>query len=148
MVTTLIYPIIIVAGVLQALGPPMNGVLYRALVNPWLATLVSFALVVAFFLFVAVMIPKPLPTPQAVASMPWWAPLGGIAGAFAVAAGLLFVDKIGAGPYAALTIGANLLMSIVLDQFGLINMPVHTVGLWRGLGAVLMIVGVALIARF
>ncbi len=37
--TTLLYPIIIVAGVLQALGPPMNAALYRALVNPWLATL-------------------------------------------------------------------------------------------------------------
>lgn len=27
--------------------------------------------------------------------MPWWAPLGGVIGAFAVIAGLLFVDKVG-----------------------------------------------------
>ncbi len=105
-------------------------------------------LIVAFFVFVAAMVPSPLPTGESVANMPWWAPLGGMAGAFAVVAGLLFVDKIGAGPYAALTIGANLLTSIVLDQFGIMGLPLHTIGLLRGIGAVLMIVGVALIARF
>ena len=30
--------------------------------------------------------------------MPWWAPLGGVIGAFAVVAGLMFVDKVGAAP--------------------------------------------------
>lgn len=148
MFTTLLYPLIIVAGVLQALGPPMNARLREALINPWLATLVSFALIVALFLAVAACLPRPLPTGESVAAMPWWAPLGGIAGAFAVVAGLLFVDKIGAGPYAALTIGANLLMSIVLDQYGLLGLPLHTVGLWRGIGVVLMVVGVGLIARY
>ena len=73
--------------------------------------------------------------------------LGGIIGSFAVVSGLLFVDKVGAGPFAALTIGANLLMSIAVDHFGLINMPVQTVDPWRALGAVLMIAGVVLIAR-
>ena len=38
--------------------------------------------------------------------MPWWAPLGGLVGALAVVAGLLFVDKIGAGAFAGLTITA------------------------------------------
>ena len=32
--------------------------------------------------------------------MPWWAPLGGLVGALAVIAGLLFVDKVGAGAFA------------------------------------------------
>lgn len=145
---SLLYPLIIVAGILQAFGPPMNARLRDALINPWLAALVSFALIVALFIGVAACLPRPLPTAQSVANMPWWAPLGGVAGAFAVVAGLLFVDRIGAGPYAALTIGANLLTSVVLDQFGLINLPVHTLSPWRGIGVVLMIVGVVLIARF
>jgi bacterial/archaeal transporter family-2 protein len=146
--TTLVYPLIIIAGVFQALGPPMNARLRVALINPWLATVVSFALIVALFIGVAACLPRPLPTGQSVADMPWWAPLGGIAGAFAVVAGLLFVDKIGAGPYAALTIGANLVMSMVLDQFGLLRLPVHAIGVWRAIGVVLMIAGVGLIALF
>ena len=43
-----LYPLIIVAGALQAWGPPMNGALRNALVHPWLASLVSFLPVVAF----------------------------------------------------------------------------------------------------
>jgi bacterial/archaeal transporter family-2 protein len=51
--------------------------------------------------------------------MPWWAPLGGVIGAFAVIAGLLFVGKVGTGAFAGLTITANILMSLVIDHFGL-----------------------------
>lgn len=32
-----IYPIIIVGGLLQAWGPPMNGTLRDAVTNPWLS---------------------------------------------------------------------------------------------------------------
>jgi transporter family-2 protein len=102
------YPIIITAGMLQALGPPMNGQLRQSLVNPWLATLVSFGLVFALFIIVAAMYPRPLSTAQGLAAMPWWAPLGGIIGAFAVVTGLLFVDKVGA----ALLIGGVALMTL------------------------------------
>ncbi len=46
-----LYPIILVAGALQAWGPPMNGALRSALANPWLASIVSF-LPIVFFLAV------------------------------------------------------------------------------------------------
>ena len=40
-------------------------------------------------------------------------------------AGLLFVGKVGAGAFAGLTITANILMSLVIDRFGLFGMAVH-----------------------
>jgi transporter family-2 protein len=78
--------------------------------------------------------------------MPWWAPLGGLSGAFAVVAGLLYVDKIGAGPFAGLTITANILMSLVIDHFGLFGMDVHRLNIARISGGALMVGGIALIA--
>jgi transporter family-2 protein len=45
--------------------------------------------------------------------------------------GLLFVDKIGAGPFAGLTITANILMSFIVDQFGLFGMQQHSLNIWR-----------------
>ena len=59
---------------------------------------------------------------QTLAEMPWSAPLGGVIGAFAVIAGLLFVGKVGAGTFGGLTITANILMSLIIDKYGLFGM--------------------------
>jgi transporter family-2 protein len=80
--------------------------------------------------------------------MPWWAPLGGLAGAFAVVAGLVFVDKVGAGTFAGLTITANILMSLVIDKYGFFGMQVHPLSIGRMAGGVLMVAGIALVASF
>ena len=113
-----VFPFIAAAGALQAIGIPMNAVLRSSLVNPWLASLVSFGLIAAVFVVITAVFPRPLPTAEGISAMPWWAPLGGIVGAFAVVAGLLFVDRVGAGPFAAFTVSANLITSVVIDHFG------------------------------
>jgi bacterial/archaeal transporter family-2 protein len=143
-----LYPIILIAGALQAWGPPMNGALRNSLTNPWLASLVSFLPVIALLGCLVLCLPRPMPTMAGVSAMPWWAPLGGLVGAFAVIAGLLFVNKVGAGAFAGLTITANILMSLVIDRFGWFGMDVHPLNGWRMLGAVLMVSGIALIAKF
>ena len=143
-----LYPIIIAAGVLQAWGPPMNGALKKALVNPWLSSLVSFLPILAFLLVLILCIPRPLPSGEQISAMPWWAPLGGLVGAFAVVAGLMFVNKVGAGAFAGLTITANFLMSLLIDKYGWFGIDVHELTAGRLGGAALMVVGIALICRF
>jgi transporter family-2 protein len=143
-----LYPIILFAGVLQAWGPPMNNALKKALVNPWLSSLVSFLPIIAALGVVWICLPKPMPSTDSLSQMPWWAPLGGLIGAFAVVAGLLFVGKVGAGAFAGLTITANILMSLVIDKFGLFGMETHALSLGRMAGAALMVAGIALISYF
>jgi transporter family-2 protein len=143
-----LYPIILIAGALQAWGPPMNHTLRVSLGNPWLASLVSFLPIVAVLACLIMCIPTPLPTAKGLETMPWWAPLGGLIGAFAVVAGLLFVGTVGAGAFAGLTITANILMSLAIDRFGLFGMQVHELSLGRVTGAALMVAGIALISRF
>ncbi len=126
----------------------MNGALRRSLANPWLASLVSFLPIVALLGCIMLCVPRPLPTAQGVAGMPWWAPLGGLVGAFAVVAGLLFVDRVGAGTFAGLTITANILMSLAIDHFGLFRMEVHALTPGRAAGAALMVGGIVLISKF
>lgn len=145
--TAWIYPLIIVSGALQAWGPPMNGALRNALTNPWLASLVSFLPIVALLVCVLICLPHPMPTLEGVEAMPWWAPLGGLVGAFAVVAGLLFVNRVGAGAFAGLLITANFLMSLVIDRFGWFGMDIHPISAGRLIGAGLMVAGIALIAR-
>lgn len=104
-----LYLLIAAAGALQAWEPPMTGASRNAL-------------------------PRPLPTIEGVSTMPWWAPFGGLLGAFTVIAGL--------------TTTANILTSLAIDQFGMLHMPQHPMNLGRAIGVVLMVTGIALIARF
>jgi len=146
--TGLLIPFIVAAGALQAFGAVMSAQLRLSLGNPWLASTVAFTLNAFFFAGLFAVLPRPLPTLAGVIDMPWWAPLAGLTGAVAVVAGLLFVDKVGAGPLNGLIITANLLASLAIDHFGLMNIPVHALNGWRAAGAALMICGVTLISRF
>lgn len=114
-----LYPLIVIAGVLQALGNSMNAQLNQSLRNPWLASLVSFLLIIAFFVC-----------------------------AFAVFMGLVFVSKIGAGAFNGTLITANIIASLVIDHYGLLNMPEHPISIPRVIGGALMVVGISLISRF
>jgi transporter family-2 protein len=142
------YVFIVIGGILQSCGSAMNAELYRSLKNPWLASLVSFALITAFFLCATAVMVKPLPTAQDILRMPWWAPLSGLVGAVAVYAGLKLVGTVGAGTYTALNVTAALLMSLVIDHYGLLRVEQHPCSLLRVLGAILMMGGVTLISKF
>ncbi|ACB82543.1 DMT family transporter [Methylorubrum populi] len=144
----LLYPFIVVAGALQAVGVVWNAQLRGALVNPWLAALVSFLPVVFVFVLVFLLRPKPLPQRTDVEGVRWWMPLAGLAGAVAVFAGLLFVDKVGAGAFNGLLITANLLTSVALDHFGWVGMKRVPAGPSRLGGAALMVAGIVLISLF
>lgn len=126
----------------------MNGQLYKHLINPWLASTVSFALITIFFLAMFLILPHPLPTSENLASMPWWAVVGGLVGAVQVYAGLTLVTKVGAGSFVGITVTAALIMSLLVDHFGWFRIEAHPITVWRILGAVLMIGGVTLISRF
>jgi bacterial/archaeal transporter family-2 protein len=146
--TIAIYACILISGVLQAFGNPMNSQLKNSLQNPWLTSFVSFVLIVPIFLIAFSIQPRPLPSAENIAMMPWWAPLGGIVGAVAVFAGLVFVGRVGAGVVAGLLITANLLTSLVIDHFGWFNMDQHPLGPGRIIGGILMVAGVISISFF
>jgi transporter family-2 protein len=143
-----IIPFIILGGALQTCGAAMNGQLNKSIVNPWLASAVSFALITFFFTSVFFILPHPLPTSRDLAAMPWWAVVGGLAGAVQVYAGLTLVNRVGAGMFVGLTVSAALITSLVVDHFGWFRMQVHPISVWRVLGGLLMVAGVTLISRF
>ncbi|GJE27805.1 DMT family transporter [Methylobacterium organophilum] len=147
MTAALLYPFIIVAGALQALGNSMNAQLRGRLVNPFLAASVSFLPIVFVFATLFLLMPTPLPSLNSLAAMPWYAPLGGVAGAVAVFGGLAFVDKVGAGPFNGLTLTANILTSLAMDSLGLFGLQGGGFKLMPWLGGLLMAVGVTFIAR-
>ncbi len=143
-----ILPFILLGGALQACGAAMNGQLAKSLVNPWLASTVSFALITFFFAGAFLILPHPLPTTRDLAAMPWWAVVGGLVGAVQVYAGLTLVTRVGAGLFMGLTVTAALLASLAIDHYGWLRMDHHPLNIWRALGGLLLVAGVTLIARF
>jgi len=141
-------PFIILGGALQTCGAAMNGQLNKSMVNPWLASAASFAVITFFFTALFLMMPHPLPTAANLSAMPWWAVLGGLVGAVQVFAGLTLVSRVGAGPFVGLTVTAALITSILVDHFGWFRMDPHPVNVWRILGGVLLIGGVSLISKY
>jgi transporter family-2 protein len=144
----LVIPFILLGGALQTCGAAMNGQLNKSLVNPWLASLVSFVLVTFFFAALFIINPDPLPKQEDLAMMPWWAPVGGLVGAVQVYAGLTLINKVGTGTYMGLTVTAAILMSLVIDHFGWFRITAHPLTLARTLGGALMIAGVFLVSRY
>lgn len=143
-----IIPFIIIGGALQSCGAAMNGQLNKSIGNPWLASTISFTLITFFFAAAFLIMPHPLPTTKGLAEMPWWAVVGGLVGAVQVYAGLTQVNKIGAGPFMGFTVTAALIMSLVIDHYGWFRMDPHPMNVWRGLGGLLLVAGVTLIAKF
>lgn len=64
------YVFVIAGGALQTCGAAMNGQLKNALRNPWLASTVSFAVIIAFFGCLFLVLPKPLPGMRDLNQMP------------------------------------------------------------------------------
>ncbi|MEO8444681.1 MAG: DMT family transporter, partial [Gammaproteobacteria bacterium] len=83
-------------------------------------------------------------TLRAVPANQW---LGGLLGATYVAASALLAPRLGSATLLALIVGGQLLMSLVLDHYGWIGFPAHSVSAWRLCGAVLLVAGVVLIVR-
>ncbi|MCF4129107.1 DMT family transporter [Methylobacterium sp. SyP6R] len=146
-IAALLYPFILVAGALQALGNAMNAQLRGHMVNPWLAATVSFLPIVFVFTTLFLVMPTPLPSLETLEKMPWYAPLGGLAGAVAVFGGLAFIDKVGAGPFNGLTLTANIITSLALDAFGLFGLQAAGFKPLPWLGGLMMAAGVVFIAK-
>lgn len=140
-------PFIILGGALQACGAAMNGQLNRSLVNPFLASAVSFLIITFFFLALFFAMPHPLPVMQNLRDMPWWAVFGGLVGAVQVFAGLTLVEKVGTGNFMALTVSAALIASMVIDHFGWFRMAYQPATPIRLAGVLLLVGGVVLITR-
>ena len=135
------------AGVLLPVQAGLNAQLRSALGSPIAAAFVSFlvgtaALGVATLLF---RIPFPVVRAWAVTHPVQWS--GGMIGALYVLAAVVLAPKLGAGTLVAAVVAGQMITSLLLDQYGLIGFPVHSLSPLRLLGAVLVIVGVVLIQR-
>lgn len=126
----------------------VNSQLSRWMGHPILASLVSFVVGTLALLAYSLILRLPLPAPHSLGRSPWWVWTGGLLGAFFVTATIIVAPRLGAAISIAVIIAGQLLVALALDHFGLLGFPERPLSAWRVLGAVLLVVGVALIRRF
>lgn len=138
--------IALLAGAANPFQSATNGQLNKQLQQPVWAGLAVYATGLAGMLVVQALVRQPLPTAQ-LSAVSWWAWLGGLVSIGSTMAGLLLVQRLGAGIFTSLSLSASLIVSVMLDQFGLLGLKQHSASPGRLLGCALLITGVWLVNR-
>jgi transporter family-2 protein len=135
------------AGLVLPIQFSINAQLRTVVGSPLVAATISF-IVGAITLFTVSLFKAGFSLNKGIASDPWWVWTGGVLGAFYVLATIILIPRIGAGTTVALVLAGQIVASVLIDHFGLINVPIHLLSMPRILGAILVIIGVVLIQKF
>jgi transporter family-2 protein len=135
------------AGLVLPIQFSINAQLRTVVGSPLVAATISF-IVGAITLFTVSLFKAGFSLNKGIASAPWWVWTGGVWGAFYVLATIILIPRIGAGTTVALVLAGQIVASVLIDHFGLINVPIHLLSMPRILGAILVIIGVVLIQKF
>ncbi len=111
------------------------------------AAAISFLIGTAALLVASMVFRQSWTLTSALASGPWWAWAGGLLGAFYVLAMVILVPSIGAATTVSMILAGQVLASVLIDNFGWLRIPVHELTIPRVAGAVLVVVGVALVQK-
>lgn len=124
----------------------MNATVGRALDSPLWASVVNFVVGLVALLAYGMMAGN-RPGAQALGQVPAWAWFAGILGAVYVAGTTLLGPRIGALALVAFVLVGQLVMALLVDQYGVLGFPREPVTPMRLLGAVLLIAGAVLVLR-
>ena len=126
----------------------INNKLAVAVDSPITAAFISFFVgTVALFVYV-VASGTPLGSIASAKDAPPIAWVGGLLGAFFVTAAVTLVPRLGVAMTFSLIIAGQMLVTIIIDHFGLLGVPVKEVSLVRVGGILLITAGVVLIRKF
>jgi transporter family-2 protein len=138
----------LIAGTANPFQSGTNAALKTQLGQPVWATLWVYATGLLGVLLVQVFLRQPLPSAAHASTVSWWAWTGGLISIIATVIGLMLAQKLGSGVFTGVSITASVIVSIILDHFGMIGLKQHAASPMRIVGGVLMVCGIWLVARF
>lgn len=123
----------------------VNGRLGQSLGNPFFAAFISF-LGGTLALAVLVLLTTPgIPVWPKENPIPWYLLTGGLYGVVFVTIVLVLVPKIGTANVLAAAIAGQLIMSIIIDHFGILGVPHLPITLTRAFGCFMLLASMVLI---
>lgn len=138
----------LLAGAMMPTQAATNNKMATVVDSPILAAFISFFVgTVALFVYVLVA-GVPLGNIVSAKNAPPVAWVGGLLGAFFVTAAVTLVPRLGVAMTFSVIVAGQMIVTLVIDHFGLLGVPVKEISIPRLLGVALITGGVILIRRF
>ena len=138
----------VIAGMMMPTQAAINNKLALTANSPILAAFVSFIVgTIGLFIYI-VATGIPLGNLADAKNAPPIAWIGGLLGAFFVAATVALVPRLGVALMFSLVIAGQMVVTLVIDHFGILDVPVKQISLMRVVGVTLITIGVILIRKF
>ena len=149
MSNTYLYLLIaLLAGAMIPTQAAVNNRLAIVLDSPILSALFSFVVgTLALFLYVLIS-GESISRLASLTSAPPIALIGGLLGAFFVTATVVLIPKLGVAMTFSLVIAGQMLVTLIIDHYGLLGVPVREISVARIGGILLVILGVILIRKY
>lgn len=140
---------LVLAMLVGAIVPVQTAINTRLRVSvgsPIAATFLSFVVAAVVSSVMALLATGELVPDLAVAAaQPWWAWLGGFMGVMFIAGNIVLFPKLGPVQTVILPILGQAIMGLLIDRFGLFQSPHVAVGALRLLGALIVVLGIAMV---
>ena len=138
----------VVAGAMMPTQAAINNKLSVFVDSPILAAFISFFVGTIGLLVYLLIAGVPLGNIVSAKNAPAIAWVGGLLGAFFVTSTVVLVPRLGVALTFSLIVAGQMLVTLVIDHFGLLDVPVKEVSFARVGGILLIIAGVILIRKF
>ncbi len=130
---------------------PMQGAINTRLAtyvqHPLWSSFISFSVGVTTLSSLLFILRIPAPAFSQLSQIPWYLWLGGVLGSIFITSVIYIVPHIGIANFLAAAIAGQLIGSIVIDHFGILNLPVQPLGIQRVIGALFLLIGVYIIQK-
>jgi len=137
-----------IAGAFMPTQAATNNKMATVVASPILATFISFVVGTGALFAFALISGESISNLSSVRNAQPIAWLGGLLGAFYVAATVTLVPRLGVALTFSLIIAGQMIVTLVIDHFGLLDVPVKELSIARVAGVLLITAGVVLIRRF
>ncbi len=135
------------AGFAVPLQAGSNARLGVLLGHPFWATVISLLISGVAIALVMLVVKVPRPNLGALMGGPWWIWLGGLAGVFYITVALMVVPRLGALNFIMAVVVGQLIISLIIDYFGLLGLPRHSPSMQKIIGVSVVLAGFVIASR-
>jgi transporter family-2 protein len=135
------------AGAFLPLQGGLNALLGKEVKSPMFASLISFIIGTLLIALYIVVTGQSLSW-EGMRNVPWYGWLGGLFGAYCLTAIILAFPNLGPGLTFGLLVAGQMMISVILEHFGILIAEPHSISLMRVLGVFLVMGGVVMVRVF